>query len=124
MEAALREARQGAEEGSIPTGTALVDARGQLVATGRNRRVQDRAVVMYGEINCLYNAGKTVDHFRRMTMYSTLKPRNMCVGAIAQFGIARVIVNINGAEKLGHWGVERQDKCHFVRAPLYRMLTQ
>ena len=92
MKAALDEARQGAEEGGIPIGVALVDNEGNLVATGRNRRVQDRAVVMHAETNCLLNAGKLVDSFRGMTLYSTLMPCNMCAGAIVQFGIARITV--------------------------------
>ena len=64
MEAALSEARTGAAESGIPIGAALVDGQGRLVAAGRNRRVQDRAVVMHAEINCLFNAGKTVSDFR------------------------------------------------------------
>ena len=64
MEAALGEACTGDAEGGIPIGAALVDGQGQLVATGRNRRVQDRAVVMHAEINCLFNAGKDVENFR------------------------------------------------------------
>ena len=91
MEVALDEARKGAAEGGIPIGAALVDKGGQLIATGRNRRVQDRAVIMHAEINCLYNAGKSLEDFRGMTMYSTLMPCHMCAGAIVQFGIARVI---------------------------------
>ena len=92
MEAALEEARTGAAEGGIPIGAALVDGEDRLVATGRNRRVQDRAVVMHAEINCLFNAGKTVSDFRGMTMYSTLMPCHMCAGAVVQFGITKVIV--------------------------------
>ena len=92
MSAALEEARAGAAEGGIPIGAALADVQGNLVATGRNRRVQDRAVVMHAEINCLYIAGKTVSDFRGMTIYSTLMPCNMCAGAIVQFGITRVVV--------------------------------
>ena len=93
MSAALEEARRGAEEGGIPIGAALVDGEGRLVATGRNRRVQDQAVVMHAEINCLFNAGQEgVGDFRGMTIYSTLMPCNMCAGAIVQFGIARVVV--------------------------------
>ena len=92
MEAALGEARRGAEEGGIPIGAALVDGQGRLVATGRNRRVQDRAAVMHAEINALHNAGKNVADFRGMTMYSTLMPCHMCAGAVVQFGITRVVV--------------------------------
>ena len=92
MRSALDEARKGAEECGVPIGAALVDAEGKLVATGRNRRIQDRAVVMHAEINCLYHAGKSVNNFRGMTMYSTLMPCHMCAGAAVQFGITKVVV--------------------------------
>lgn len=112
MKAALDEARQGAEEGGIPIGAALVDKEGNLVATGRNRRVQDLAVIMHAEINCLYNAGKLADSFRRMTMYSTLMPCHMCAGAALQFGITKVIVGEsenfqdNGLDLMLRHGIE------------------
>ena len=92
MRATLTEARKGAAEGGIPIGAALVDAEGRLVATGRNRRVQDLAVVMHAEIDALNNAGKIAGSFRGMTMYSSLMPCHMCAGAAVQFGITRVIV--------------------------------
>ena len=108
-------ARERRESG-IPIGVALVDGEGRLVATGRNRRIQDRAVVMHAEINCLYNAGKDVEDFRGMTIYSTLMPCNMCAGAIVQFGITRVVVaesenfpERNGLELLQRHGVEVVD---------------
>ena len=112
MEAALEEARQGDEEGGIPIGAALVDAEGNLVATGRNRRVQDRAVIMHAEINCLHHAGKRVNNFRGMTMYSTLMPCHMCAGAAVQFGISRVVVGEaetfrdNGLDLMLRHGIE------------------
>ena len=89
MRGALDEARAGAAEGGIPIGAVLVDG-GRIVARGHNRRIQDSAPVMHGEINCLYNAGKTVDNFNGMTIYSTLMPCHMCAGAIVQFGITKV----------------------------------
>ena len=83
---------------------------------GRNRRVQDRAVVMHAEINCLFNVGKDVEDFRGMTIYSTLMPCNMCAGAIVQFGITRVVAaesenfpERNGLELLQRHGVEVVD---------------
>ena len=91
MNAALDEARAGAAEGGIPIGAALVDGN-HLVATGRNRRLQDSASIMHAETNCFYNASrKGVQSFRGMTMYSTLMPCHMCAGAIVQFGITRVV---------------------------------
>ena len=71
MNAALDEARAGVAEGGIPIGAALADGN-RLMATGRNRRLQDSASIMHAEINCLYNASrKGVQSFRGMTMYST-----------------------------------------------------
>lgn len=104
MQAALNEARTGAREGGIPIGAALVDRDGHLVATGRNRRLQNADCVMHGEINCLNNAGKSVQDFRGMTMYSTLMPCSMCAGAIVLFGIRKVVVaeSANYSVPTGH----------------------
>ena len=116
METALTEARIGAEEGGVPIGAALVDPQGRLLATGRNRRMQDHAIVMHGrDSTALYNADKTVASFRGMTMYSTLMPCLMCAGAIVQFGIAKVVVGEsetfkeNGLELMLQHGVEVVD---------------
>ena len=94
----------------------MVDEQGRLVATGRNRRTQDRAVVMHAEINCLFNAGKDVEDFRGMTIYSTLMPCHMCAGAAVQFGITKAIVREsvnfqegNGLELMQRKGVEVVD---------------
>ena len=109
MEAALNEARCGAEEGGIPIGAALVDGN-RLVATGHNRRLQDAAAIMHAEINCLYNASRNgVQSFRGMTMYSTLMPCHMCAGAIVQFGITKVVAgeSYNFQEANGHGTLSR-----------------
>ena len=116
MKVALDEARAGLAEGGIPIGAVLVDNDGSMAATGRNRRLQDSACVMHAEINCLYNAGKTIQDFRGMTMYSTLMPCHMCAGAIVQFGISRVVVaesenfgESNGYDLMLRHGIEVTD---------------
>ena len=113
MNVALDEAYAGSAEGGIPIGAALVGG-GDLVATGRNLRLQSSAIIMHAEINCLYNASrKGVQSFRGMTMYSTLMPCHMCAGAIVQFGITRVVAGessnfqeANGLETLMRHGIE------------------
>ena len=113
MEAALAEARTGAAEHGIPIGAALA-YKDRLVATGRNRRIQDSASIMHAEINCLYNASrKGVQSFRGMTMYSTLMPCHMCAGAIVQFGVTKVVCGessnfpeANGLGTLMRHGIE------------------
>jgi cytosine/creatinine deaminase len=92
FEAALDEARAGAEEGGIPIGSVLVIG-GEVVGRGHNRRVQQGSVVLHAEMDALEGAGRrTADEYRRATLYSTLSPCDMCSGAVLLYGIPRVVV--------------------------------
>lgn len=91
--AAIAEAEQGMAEGGVPVGAALV-VDGKVVATGRNRRVQQGDPIAHGEMDCLRKAGRRRD-YRRATLYTTLSPCMMCSGTIVQFGIPRVVVGEN-----------------------------
>lgn len=90
MDVAIAEARDGAAEGGIPIGSALVRA-GELLGRGRNRRVQDGSAVFHAEISCLENAGRQRT-YREAVLYSTLMPCFLCAGAVVQFGISKVVV--------------------------------
>jgi creatinine deaminase len=104
LAAAIDEARAGLAEGGVPVGAALV-VDGELIATGRNRRVQWGSVIRHGETDCLENAGRQpASVYARATMYTTLSPCHMCSGAILLYGIPRVVLGENrtflGAEEL------------------------
>ena len=104
LAAAIAEARTGVAEGGIPIGAALV-VDGQVVATGRNRRVQQGSAIRHGETDCLENAGRLpAKVYARSTMYTTLSPCHMCTGAVLLYGIPRVVIGENrtflGAEDL------------------------
>lgn len=87
---ALEQAKQGLREGGIPIGAVLV-REGEIIARGRNRRVQDGDPVAHAEIVCLRNAGR-IGSFRGLTLVSTLMPCYLCSGAAVQFGIGRVVI--------------------------------
>ncbi|QIL74806.1 nucleoside deaminase [Hymenobacter sp. HDW8] len=90
MKAAIDEARQGRQEGGIPIGSVLVRG-GQIVARGRNKRVQENNPIKHGEMDCLYNAGRQRT-YRDTVLYTTLMPCFMCAGTIVQFKIPKVVV--------------------------------
>lgn len=95
LAAAIEEARASLAEGGVPVGAALV-VDGELVATGRNRRVQLGSVIRHGETDCLENAGRlSAATYARATMYTTLSPCQMCTGAILLYGIPRVVLGEN-----------------------------
>lgn len=90
MTHAYDEAAAGLAEGGVPIGAALFDASG-LIASGRNRRVQDGDPIAHGEMSCLRNAGRRAS-YTDTVLYTTLAPCPMCTGAILLFKIPTVIV--------------------------------
>lgn len=92
MQAALAEARQAAIVGEAPVG-AVVSIGGEIVAAGHNRTLTDRDPSGHAEIVVLRDAGRAVNNHRLVdaTLYVTLEPCAMCVGAIVQARIARVV---------------------------------
>lgn len=88
---ALGEARKGLAEGGIPIGAAIFDARGQLVSSGRNRRVQNGDPSMHGETDAFRNAGRQRS-YRDLIMVTTLAPCWYCSGLVRQFGFGTVVV--------------------------------
>ncbi len=90
MQLAIKEAKDGRAEGGIPIGSVLVK-NGEVVASGRNKRVQEKNPILHGEMDCLNNAGR-IGSYRDTVIYSTLMPCYMCAGTIVQFKIPKVIV--------------------------------
>ncbi len=92
---AIEQARVGRDEGGVPIGAAiLID--GQVVAAGRNRRVQLGSAIRHGETDALELAGRLpASAYRRATMATTLSPCDMCTGAILLYGIPRVVMGEN-----------------------------
>jgi len=90
IQAAIDEARMGRAQGGIPIGSVLV-RDGQLVARGRNKRVQENNAIKHGEMDALMNAGRQRT-YRDTVLYTTLMPCFMCAGTIVQFKIPKVIV--------------------------------
>jgi cytosine deaminase len=90
FEAALEAARAGLAEGGIPIGAALVRG-GEVLAVGRNERVQKGDPIAHGEMSALRAAGRQAT-YRDTVLYTTLAPCAMCAGTIVQFKIPRVVV--------------------------------
>jgi cytosine/creatinine deaminase len=91
LEIALAEARVGRGEGGVPIGAALFDAHGNLLAAGRNRRVQQNDPSIHGETDAFRRAGRQRS-YRETTMVTTLAPCWYCSGLIRQFGIGTVVI--------------------------------
>lgn len=113
LQIALKEAQTGREEGGVPVGAALFDGDGKLLASGRNRRVQQDDPSIHGETDAFRRAGRQKS-YREATMVTTLAPCWYCSGLIRQFGIGTVIIGesetfAGGIEWLTSLGVKVVD---------------
>jgi tRNA(adenine34) deaminase len=92
MRTALAEAGHAASAGEVPVGAAVV-VEGIVIATGHNRSVGDADPSAHAEIVAMRAAARTQSNYRlsNATLFVTLEPCVMCVGAIAQARIGRVV---------------------------------
>ena len=89
---ALGEAKRAGLEEEIPVG-ALVVRNGAVIAAGRNQREALQDPTAHAEMLALREAARALNSWRldECTLYVTLEPCIMCVGAILQARIARLV---------------------------------
>lgn len=92
MRLALREAREAAAEGEVPIGSAVV-REGELLACGANRTRRDSVVAAHAELVALGAAQRQAGDYRLdgSTVYVTVEPCLMCLGAIMQSRCSRIV---------------------------------
>ncbi len=92
MQAALSEARKARDADEVPVG-AVVISGGEIVGAGHNRSAADLDPSAHAEIVALRAAGRHQGNHRLTgaTLYVTLEPCAMCMGAIVQARIARLV---------------------------------
>jgi len=93
MELALDQARRAWEAGEVPVGAVVFDAEGRLVGRGSNRTIADRDPTAHAEIVALRMAARAAGNYRLpgATLYVTLEPCAMCMGAMLHARLARVV---------------------------------
>lgn len=93
MRLAIEEARRAAEAGDVPVGAIVVDASGNIVGRGRNRREVCQDPTAHAEIEAVREAARTRGAWRLLgtTVYVTLEPCPMCAGALVNARVARVV---------------------------------
>lgn len=99
MRAALREARRAATAGEVPVGAVVVSEAGELLAAAHNRTEELRDPTAHAELLALRAAAAKVGDWRlsNATLYVTLEPCPMCLGAALQTHLKRIVY---GADNL------------------------
>jgi len=93
MAQALAQARLAYDLGEVPVGAIAVDSSGKVVGKGYNRTITDRDPTAHAEIIALRQCAIAQDNYRLpgVTLYVTLEPCIMCMGAITHARVSRVV---------------------------------
>jgi len=122
MRMALNLAREAAVAGEVPVG-AIVVKDGEVVGRGFNRPIGSCDPSAHAEVQAMRDAGYRLQNYRLpgCTLYVTLEPCAMCVGAILHARIAQVVfgasdpktgacgsvIDLPGETRLNHHAVFR-----------------
>lgn len=92
MGMALKEAQKAARAGEVPIGAVLV-LRGEAIARDHNRCVATTDPTAHAEILVIREAAKRLRNYRLLgcDLYVTVEPCTMCVGAMMQARISRLV---------------------------------
>jgi tRNA(adenine34) deaminase len=92
MRAALAEAKVAGQANEVPVG-AVVVRNGEIISRGLNRPIQDADPTAHAEILALRAAAAEEKNYRLngATLYVTLEPCPMCVGAMLHARIDRLV---------------------------------
>jgi len=92
MALAIKQAVKADIEGEVPIGAVIVKD-GQLIAQAHNQPISTNDATAHAEIQLLRAAGKHEKNYRLIdtTIYVTLEPCAMCLGAMMHARISRLV---------------------------------
>ena len=100
MRRALELARRAKAENEVPVG-AVVALDGRIVGEGWNCPISSSDPTAHAEIQAMRAAAQALKNYRLpgATLYVTLEPCNMCVGAMFHARIARTVFGATDPKK-------------------------
>ncbi len=102
MGLALKEAEKAGQFGEVPVGAILVAENMAILALTYNQTIKLTDPTAHAEILALRQAALKINNYRLLntTLYVTIEPCMMCMGAIVHARISRVVFGANDPK----WG--------------------
>ena len=93
MLAALAQAETAEQKGEVPVGAVLIAETGELLAAACNEVVGRRDPTAHAEMLAIRGAAHNILNYRLLntTLYVTIEPCVMCMGAIVHARVARLV---------------------------------
>ncbi len=102
MKLALEEAKKAGQIGEVPIGAVLVAENGEVLSAAHNQVIKLADPTAHAEILALREAAFNLNNYRLLntSLFVTVEPCIMCMGAIVQARVTRVIWGANDPK----WG--------------------
>ncbi len=96
MELAIKEAKKAARRNEIPVGAIIQEASGEIIAIDSNKTIELCDPTAHAEINVIRKAclARKDLHLSDCTMYVTLEPCSMCLAAIVNSRMKKLIYGL------------------------------
>ncbi len=93
MELALQEAEKAGQIGEVPVGALIVSENREIIAAAHNQTIKRVDPTAHAEILALRKAAFETNNYRLLntTLYVTVEPCIMCMGAIVHARISRLV---------------------------------
>ena len=96
MELAIKEAKKAAQRNEVPVGAIIKEASGQVIAIESNKTIGLCDPTAHAEINAIRQACRARKdlYLPDCTMYVTLEPCTMCLSAIVNSRLKKIIYGL------------------------------
>jgi tRNA(adenine34) deaminase len=93
MKIALNEAQKAGQKDEVPIGAVLVNENNELLSAAHNQIISRQDPSAHAEILVLREAAHKIGNYRLLntTLYVTVEPCPMCMGAIIHARVAQII---------------------------------
>jgi len=93
MKLALNQAKKAGQKSEVPIGSILVSESGEILSASHNQTVSFADPTAHAEIITLRKAAQKIMNYRLLstTLYVTIEPCIMCMGAIVHARVSRVV---------------------------------
>jgi len=103
MKLALSQARKAGQKNEIPIGAVLIAENDVMLSAAHNRTILLKDPTAHAEILALRTAAAKIGNYRLLntTLYVTVEPCPMCMGAIMHARVSRIVFGTRDPK----WGV-------------------
>ncbi len=93
MQLAIAQAEAAGQLDEVPVGALIVDASGRVISSGHNETISRCDPSAHAEMLTIRSAARKLENYRLLgtTLYATVEPCVMCMGAAVHARVARVV---------------------------------